>query len=68
MLITFENNYTGLHHVAVFESIQASQVRNAVIKNLHVSKRNKGLKSPVHFIDLGVHKHSSSLCHGHIFQ
>ena len=54
MLITFENNYTGLHHVAVFESIQASQVRNAVIKNLHVSKRNKGLKSPVHFIDLAA--------------
>ena len=23
MLITFENNYTGLHHVAVFESIPA---------------------------------------------
>ena len=66
--ITFENNNTRLHHVAVFESIQAGQVRNSLTKNLHVSKRNQGLESLVHFIDLVVHHHSSSLCHGHIFQ
>jgi len=66
--ITFENNNTRLHHVAVFESIQASQVRNSLTKHLHVSKRNKGLESLVHFINLVVHHHSSSLCHGHIFQ